>query len=109
MSNKLNGFAFLALALLFGMSGHSCLKASNGFKRVNYAILCYIFFALKIYFMAKAYSLMPLGIANALYSSAIILFTTFLGLIYYKEKLNNYSIAGIFSIVLGVVLMQTNK
>jgi len=109
MLNKLNGFAFLALALLLGSSGHFCLKASNGFKHVHYAILCYIFFALKIYFMAKAYSLMPIGIANALYSSAIILFTTFLGLLYYKEKLNNYSIAGIFSIVLGVAMIQMNE
>lgn len=109
MSNKLNGFAFLALALLLGSSGHFCLKESNGFKHVHYAILCYIFFALKIYFMAKAYSLMPIGIANALYSSAIILFTVGLGLMYYKEKLNNYSIIGIFSIVLGVAMIQLNK
>ena len=55
MLNKLNGFGFLALALLFGMSGHFCLKASNGFKHINYVVLCYICFALKIYFMAKAY------------------------------------------------------
>lgn len=109
MLNKLNGFGFLALALLFGMSGHFCLKASNGFKHINYVVLCYICFALKIYFMAKAYSLLSLGIANALYSSAIILFTTLLGLMYYKEKLNNYSIAGIFSIVLGVALIQMNE
>ena len=109
MSNKPNGFVFLALALLFGSCGHFCLKASNGFKRIDYVVLCYIMFALKIYFMAKAYSLMPLGIANALYSSAIILFTTFLGLMYYKETLNAYSATGIMCIVSGVALIQYNK
>ena len=109
MSNKLNGFGFLALSLFFGASGHSCLKASNGFKRINYAVLCYILFALKIYFIGKAYTKLPLGVVNSLYASAIILFTTFLGLMYYKEKLNNYSIAGIFSIVLGVAMIQMNE
>ena len=109
MLNKLNGFVFLALALLFGMSGHSCLKASNGFKRINYAVLCYICFALKIYFIGKAYSMMPMGIVTALYSSAIILFTTGLGLMYYKETLNAYSAAGILCIVLGVALTQMNE
>ena len=65
MSNKLNGFVFLALALLFGMSGHSCLKASNGFKRVNYAILCYILFALKI-FVKRLRSLLIFKTLNGL-------------------------------------------
>jgi multidrug transporter EmrE-like cation transporter len=66
-------------------------------------------FALKIYFMAKAYSLMPVGIANALYGAALILCSSFLGLMYYKETLNAYSATGIMCIVSGVALIQYNK
>ena len=109
MSNKPNGFVFLALALLFGSCGHFCLKASNGFKRIDYVVLCYIMFALKIYFIGKAYTKLPLGVVNSLYASVIILFTTFLGLMYYNEKLNAYSATGILCIVLGVALIQMNK
>jgi len=109
MSNKLNGFIFLLLVILFGSVGHFCLKKSYGFVNINFVILCLLFFVIKIYYVSKAYTLLSMGIVNSLYSAFIILFTTILGLLFYKEKLNMYSTIGVLCIMVGVVLIQLNN
>ena len=104
----MNGMIFLLIAILFGFAGHFCLKKSNGFININFVLLCLLFFVIKIYYISKAYTLLPMGIVNSLYSAFIILFTTSLGLLYYKEKLNLYSTIGILFIIIGGFLIQVN-
>ena len=51
-------------------------------------------------------TIIPIGYAYATYSALTIVFITSIGVVKYNEIPNNYSLIGIFLIIIGVIFVN---
>ena len=92
----------------FELLGQIFIKTYYETRAVYWFFLGWLFYALVLYLLYRAYFSTGLAVANSLWSAITLILTTIVGVFYYKEKLNFYELSGIFLIVIGILLMGIN-
>ena len=98
-----SGWTFLAIAIVLEVIATWFLKLSNGFEKLNYAVLAIILYCVCFFFMAPAYKTLPAGVVYAVWSGLGIVAITALGVVYFEEKLDLAQYSFIGMIFLGAV------
>lgn len=88
--------------------GQIFIKTYYETKKVYWFFMGWLFYALVLFLLYKAYSFTGMAISNGIWSSTSVVLTTLVGVFYYKEKLNMFEIAGLFLVVFGILLMGLN-
>ena len=103
---KFSGYIYLFLAIIMGVVANGLLKATNGFLNIPLTLLSIFSIILCLYLLSKAMTTIPIGYAYATYSALTIILITIIGVVKYDEFPNNYSLIGIFLIIIGVVFVN---
>ncbi|MBB6451154.1 multidrug transporter EmrE-like cation transporter [Geomicrobium halophilum] len=99
-------YLVLFFAIIIASVGDAALKMSNGFQRLwptATGILVYFF---TFYLLSVVMMELPIGITYATWSGLGVILTAFVGVFFFKEKLNGKVLISMGVIVIGVVLLN---
>jgi len=100
------GYTFLALAIVFEVSGTTFLMKSEQFTRLLPTLATAVLYVFSFYFLTQTLKTIPLGIAYAIWGGVGIVLTALIGLIMFKQRLDLFAIIGIVMIVGGVLVIN---
>jgi small multidrug resistance pump len=103
----LSGYLFLISAIITGIAANGYLKITEGFTKLNPTIFCIISIVVCIFCISKAMTVIPVGFTYATYGALTITAVTLFGIFKYNQTPNIYGSAGIFLIIIGVILLNT--
>ncbi|WP_180245633.1 DMT family transporter [Secundilactobacillus silagincola] len=106
MVTLLLGYGFLFAAIIFEIISSSLLKESDGFHRLIPTICLVIGYTITLFLFSKSLRWMDLGVAYALWGAIGTLFTTIIGIIFFKERLNRSKVVGVACIIIGTVMLN---
>src|SRR4051812_8406371 len=94
---------FLMLAILFEVSGTTCMKASHGYTKLLPTIGTVAFYIASFTLLGFALKHLNVGMAYAIWAGLGTIVVAAIGAIWFRESLTWLQIASIGLVVLGVV------
>ncbi|GGF66105.1 putative membrane protein YvaE [Paenibacillus albidus] len=94
---------FLAMAILFELSGTISMKLSDGFTRTWPSVLMFLFYGISFTSLNYALTSIKVGVAYAVWSGAGIIMISLVGAMFFGEKMSTSSLLWVTVIVAGIV------
>lgn len=94
---------FLVCAILFEVSGTTCMKISAGFTRLIPSILMFVLYGLSFISLTFAIKKFDVSVAYAVWSGMGTALIAAIGILYFKEPLSALKIICMALIIVGVV------
>ena len=104
--NPTVSYAFLALAVLLGVTSNSFAKSAEGFTLLVPSIITAITIVLCMYALSMVMKNIPMGITYASFAGLTIISTVIVGVIRFNQIPNLYSIIGFGLIIIGVLMVN---
>jgi small multidrug resistance pump len=98
-------YVFLSLAILVEVIATLCLKASNGWEKVEYGSAAAFLYIVSGILFSLVLKNMGVGVAYAIWSGMGIALITAASVVFYKQVFDYYAVAGIVMIVSGTLLI----
>ena len=96
----------LFIGIVAELFGTTSMKMSEGFTNLYPSILTFVFWAVGLTIFLFALKEFDLSFAFALWSGFGIIGVTVIGILYFKEPYSLLKIISIFTIVVGVVMLN---
>ncbi|NHQ58985.1 multidrug efflux SMR transporter [Chlorobium sp. BLA1] len=93
---------YLIIAILFEVSGTTCMKFSFGFSKLVPSLFIFIFYALSFTFLSLALKVLPVGLTYAIWSAVGTAIITLIGVIWFGEGINAVKLFSLLFIIIGV-------
>ncbi len=103
----LKTYFFLFGAVFFEVAGTMLLPVTNNFTKPIPTIALAVFYLSAFYLLTFVTQKLPLGVMYATWSGLGIFSIAILGYIFYKQALNWQTVLGLFTIIIGIVLVNT--
>ena len=104
--NPATSYAFLALAVLLGVTSNSFAKSAEGFTLFFPSIITAITIVLCMYALSMVMKNIPMGVTYASFAGLAIIATVVVGIIKYNQVPNLYTIIGLCFIIVGVLMVN---
>ena len=104
--NPATSYAFLALAVLLGVTSNSFAKSAEGFTFLAPSIITAITIVLCMYALSMVMKNIPMGITYASFAGLTIISTVIVGVIRFNQIPNLYSMIGLGLIIIGVLMVN---
>ena len=104
--NPSTSYAFLALAVLLGVTSNSFAKNAEGFTLLVPSIITAITIVLCMYALSMVMKNIPMGITYASFAGLTIISTVIVGVVRFNQIPNLYSIIGLGLIIIGVLMVN---
>ncbi len=104
--NLATSYAFLALAVLLGVTSNSFAKSAEGFTNIFPSIVTAITIVSCMYALSIVMKNIPMGITYASFAGLTIIATVVVGVIRFNQVPNFYSIVGLVFIIIGVLMVN---
>jgi small multidrug resistance pump len=104
--NPATSYAFLALAVLLGVTSNSFAKSAEGFTLLVPSIITAITIVLCMYALSMVMKNIPMGITYASFAGLTIISTVIVGVIRFNQIPNLYSMIGLGLIIIGVLMVN---
>ncbi|WP_310538905.1 SMR family transporter [Phenylobacterium sp.] len=102
----MNGYAWLAIAIVCEVIATTALKASDGFSKTLPSIISAGGYGVAFYCMAQSMKTVPVGISYAIWSGIGIVLITLLAWVIFKQKLDLPAVVGMGMILAGVLVIN---
>ena len=100
-------YTFLLIAILCEVAGTMLLPVSQNFSKVIPTVCLTIFYLISFYLMTFVMDKLPIAIVYATWSGLGVFTIAILGYFFFKQTLAWQAIAGLFLIVIGVILVNS--
>ena len=100
-------YLFLIGAVFFEVAGTMLLPVSQNFTKLIPTVALSIFYLCAFYLLTFVTNKLPIAIVYATWSGLGIFTIAILGYIFFKQTLAWQAIAGLFLIVIGVILVNS--
>ena len=104
--NPTVSYAFLALAVLLGVTSNSFAKSAEGFTILVPSIITAITIVLCMYALSMVMKNIPMGITYASFAGLTIISTVIVGVVRFNQIPNLYSMIGLGLIIIGVLMVN---
>ena len=98
----MNGYAWLAIAIVAEVIGTSTLKASEGFTRLLPSLVTAVGYGVAFYCLSHSMKTVPVGVGYAIWSGVGVVLITAIAWVAFKQRLDLPALAGMGLIVSGV-------
>ncbi len=102
----MNGWHYLAIAIIFEIIATLCLKQSQGLQNLTWVSAAVFFYIICFWAFAPALDLLPVGAVYAIWSGVGILALAIIGSIFLGDKLTPIQYGFIALILIGAVGLQ---
>ena len=99
-------YAFLAIAVILGVTSNSFAKSAEGFTLLFPSIVTGITIVACMYALSMVMKNIPMGITYASFAGLTIIATVIVGVIRFDQMPNLYSIIGLAFIIIGVLMVN---
>lgn len=99
----MNAWIFLALAIVFEVTGTFFLKLSSGFEKWHWGVMSMTAYIGSFWCLAPAMKIIPVGIVYAIWAGVGIVAASAIGLFVFKEHLGMVQYFFIAMILIGAV------
>ena len=103
----LKTYIFLIGAIFFEVAGTMLLPATNNFTKIIPTSFLTIFYLSAFYLLTFVVKKLPIAIVYATWSGLGVFTIAILGYFFFKQTLAWQAIAGLFLIVIGVILVNS--
>ena len=100
-------YSFLLIAIFCEVAGTILLPVSQNFTRIIPTICLTIFYLVSLYLMTFVMDKLPIALVYATWSGLGVFTIALLGYFFFKQTLAWQAIAGLFLIVVGVILVNS--
>ena len=100
-------YIFLIAAIFCEVAGTMLFPISQNFTKLIPTVALSVFYLLAFYLLTFVVNKLPIAIVYATWSGLGIFTIAILGYIFFKQTLAWQAIAGLFLIVVGVILVNT--
>jgi len=97
---------FLLVAIIAEVIATSALKASDGFTRLQPALIVALGYGIAFYMLSLALREIPVGVAYAVWSGVGIVLITAAAWVLFHQKLDAPAILGMVLILAGVAVLK---
>ncbi len=94
---------YLTLAIIFEVSGTTCMKLSQGFTKLFPSIAMFILYGLSFALMPLVLKKMDISIAYAIWAGMGTALIALIGILWFKEPATGLKIISLAMIIFGVV------
>ena len=102
----MNGYAWLAIAIVAEVIGTSTLKASEGFTRLLPSLVTAVGYGVAFYCLSHSMKTVPVGVGYAIWSGVGIVLITIIAWVLFKQRLDPPALVGMGLIVAGVLVIN---
>ena len=106
MNTKLVALFFIALAVVMDVLANICIKKSCGLKNKKYAVFSVLLIIGFCFSITEAIRRMDLSIAYAMFGALGLISTTIVDKLLFGLRIGGLGIAGMISVVGGIVMMK---
>ncbi len=99
-------WVYLMLAILFEVTGTTCMKLSDGFQNVLPSVVIFVCYGLSITFLTIAVRTIDISVAYAIWCAIGIIIISAIGIFWFDEPATVWKMASIVIIIIGVVGLQ---
>ena len=100
-------YAILLVAIFCEVAGTMLLPVSNNFTKIVPTVFLALFYLTSFYLMTFVMDKIPIAIVYATWSGLGVFTIAILGYFFFKQTLAWQAIAGLFLIVIGVILVNS--
>ena len=100
-------YSFLLIAIFCEVAGTMLLPVSQNFTKVVPTVCLALFYLTSFYLMTFVMDKLPIAIVYATWSGLGVFTIAILGYIFFKQTLAWQALAGLFLIVIGVILVNS--
>ncbi|MBD2291987.1 multidrug efflux SMR transporter [Anabaena sphaerica FACHB-251] len=94
---------YLMIAILFEVSGTTCMKLSEEFTKIVPSILIFVFYGLCLTFLTLSLRKLEVSIVYAVWSGFGTILITSIGIVWFRESFTLVKVMSIFLIIVGVI------
>ena len=100
---------YLILAILFEVSGTTCMKLSQGFTKLLPSILLFILYGFSFTSFSLALKKLDVSVAYAVWSGLGTTLIALVGIMWFRESVSVLKIISIALIIIGVIGLNISK
>jgi small multidrug resistance pump len=94
---------YLAMAILFEISGTTCMKLSHGFDFWKPTALMVVFYVISFTCLTLALRTMDISIAYAIWAGVGTALVAVIGFVWFREPVNTLKLLSLLLVVVGIV------
>ncbi|WP_445630041.1 DMT family transporter [Nostoc sp. DSM 114167] len=100
---------YLILAILFEVSGTTCMKLSQGFTKIVPSVLIFVFYGLCFTFLTFALKKLEVSIAYSVWAGLGTILVALIGIIWFRESATFIKLVSIALIIIGVIGINASQ
>jgi small multidrug resistance pump len=100
---------YLIAAIIFEVSGTTCMKLSQGFTKIVPSILIFVFYGICFTFLTFALKRLEVSVAYAVWSGLGTILITSIGVVWFREYFTPVKFLSIALIIIGVIGINSGK
>ncbi|OYE02758.1 DMT family transporter [Nostoc sp. 'Peltigera membranacea cyanobiont' 232] len=104
-----SSWIYLIAAILFEVSGTTCMKLSEGFTKIVPSVLIFIFYGLCFSCLTLALKRIEVSVAYSVWAGLGTVLIAMIGIIWFRESATLIKLLSIALIIVGVIGINASK
>ncbi|MBN3990634.1 MAG: multidrug efflux SMR transporter [Nostoc sp. NMS2] len=100
---------YLIAAILFEVSGTTCMKLSEGFTKLVPSVLIFVFYGLCFSFLTLALKRLEVSVAYSVWAGLGTVLIAIIGIIWFRESATSIKLLSIALIIMGVIGINASE
>ncbi|MFN6512900.1 MAG: DMT family transporter [Nostoc sp. CreGUA01] len=100
---------YLIAAILFEVSGTTCMKLSEGFTKIVPSVLIFVFYGLCFTFLTLALKRIEVSVAYSVWAGLGTILVAMIGIIWFSESATFTKLISITLIIIGVIGINSSR
>lgn len=100
---------YLILAIIFEITGTTCMKLSQGFTKLWPSIGMFVFYGLCFTFLTISLKKIEVSVAYSIWSGLGTVLISLIGILWFKESSSIIKLISIALIIIGVIGLNSGK
>ncbi|WP_138505831.1 DMT family transporter [Nostoc sp. PA-18-2419] len=100
---------YLIAAILFEVSGTTCMKLSQGFTKIVPSVLIFVFYGFCFSFLTLALKRIEVSVAYSVWAGLGTILVAMIGMIWFRESTTFTKLISIALIIIGVIGINSNR
>ncbi|MBC6429628.1 multidrug efflux SMR transporter [Nostoc sp. HG1] len=100
---------YLIAAILFEVSGTTCMKLSQGFTKIGPSILIVVFYGLCFTFLTLALKKLEVSVAYSVWAGLGTVLIAIIGIVWFRESATFMKLMSIALIIMGVIGINASQ
>ncbi|MBH8574509.1 multidrug efflux SMR transporter [Nostocaceae cyanobacterium CENA369] len=105
----LTSWIYLILAIVFEVSGTTCMKLSEGFTKIIPSILIFVFYGFCFSFLTLSLKRLEISVAYSVWSGLGTTLIASIGMIWFRESISFIKFLSIVLIIIGVIGLNSGE